>query len=137
MGAAVLGPGASAAGALNVPAERRQRALATVFGGMTAAAVLVVPLASFLGGSLGWRPRHCSAWPRSSAIALRDGVRVRPRDPGRRIRSTPGTAYFAARWAPPRPWPPSRRPSSSWPPSSPSTASRAPTSRTASTPPPG
>ncbi|WP_416960400.1 MFS transporter [Streptomyces sp. Agncl-13] len=56
MGAAVFGPGASAAGALIVPTERRQRALATVFGGMTAAAVLGVPLASFLGGSLGWRP---------------------------------------------------------------------------------
>ncbi|MFF4118611.1 MFS transporter [Streptomyces sp. NPDC001714] len=56
MGAAVFGPGASAAGALIVPPERRQRALATVFGGMTAAAVLGVPLASFLGGSLGWRP---------------------------------------------------------------------------------
>ncbi|GAA2462137.1 MFS transporter [Streptomyces mauvecolor] len=56
MGAAVFGPGASAAGSLIVPPERRQRALATVFAGMTAAAVLGVPLASFLGGSLGWRP---------------------------------------------------------------------------------
>ncbi|GGL86044.1 MFS transporter [Streptomyces fumigatiscleroticus] len=56
VGAAVFGPGASAAGSLIVPPERRQRALATVFAGMTASAVLGVPLVSFLGGSLGWRP---------------------------------------------------------------------------------
>ncbi|MFD7735790.1 MFS transporter [Kitasatospora phosalacinea] len=56
LGAAVFGPASSAAGAGIVAPERRPRALATVFGGMTAASVLGVPLASFLGSTLGWRP---------------------------------------------------------------------------------
>ncbi len=55
LGGAVFGPASSAAGSLIVPEERRPQALATVFGGMTAAAVLGVPLSSFLGNSLGWR----------------------------------------------------------------------------------
>ncbi|GAA5015781.1 MFS transporter [Kitasatospora paranensis] len=56
LGAAVFGPASSAAGAAIVAPERRHRALATVFGGMTAASVLGVPLASFLGSTLSWRP---------------------------------------------------------------------------------
>lgn len=55
LGAATYAPQASAAGSLIVPEERRPRALATVFGGMTAAAVLGVPLSSYLGNLLGWR----------------------------------------------------------------------------------
>jgi DHA1 family inner membrane transport protein len=55
LGAAIYGPGASAAGAQIVAPERRQRALAVVFAGMTTAAVLGIPLASFLGNGLGWR----------------------------------------------------------------------------------
>ncbi|WP_214413949.1 MFS transporter [Sphaerisporangium fuscum] len=56
LGAAVFGPAASAAGSLIVPPERRQQALATVFGGMTAATVLGVPLSTLLGDAFGWRP---------------------------------------------------------------------------------
>ncbi|MGV9345926.1 MFS transporter [Streptomyces spiralis] len=56
LGSAVFAPAASATGAAIVPAERRQAALATVFGGMTIAAVLGVPLSSYLGSTLGWRP---------------------------------------------------------------------------------
>lgn len=56
LGAAVFGPAASATGSLLVPAERRNRALAVVFAGMTVAAVVGVPVASFLGSHLGWRP---------------------------------------------------------------------------------
>ena len=56
VGAAIYGPGSSATGALLVPAEHRQRALAIVFAGMTTATVLGVPLASVLGSSIGWRP---------------------------------------------------------------------------------
>ncbi|WP_433249496.1 MFS transporter [Actinomadura nitritigenes] len=55
LGAAVYGPAASAAGSLIVSLERRPRALATVFAGMTAATVLGVPLASSVGGAVGWR----------------------------------------------------------------------------------
>jgi DHA1 family inner membrane transport protein len=55
MGAATYAPQASAAGSMIVPEERRPQALATVFGGMTAAAVLGVPLATFLGDLWGWR----------------------------------------------------------------------------------
>ncbi|BCJ47838.1 hypothetical protein GCM10010168_21970 [Actinoplanes ianthinogenes] len=55
LGAAAYAPQASAVGSLIVPPERRPRALAIVFGGMTAAAVLGVPLATFLGNLQGWR----------------------------------------------------------------------------------
>ncbi|MFI0895542.1 MFS transporter [Streptomyces sp. NPDC020983] len=55
LGGAAFGPAASVAGSLLVPAERRARALATVFAGMTAAAVLGVPLSTSLGQSIGWR----------------------------------------------------------------------------------
>ncbi|MBP2229973.1 DHA1 family inner membrane transport protein [Azospirillum agricola] len=53
--AALVGPSASAIGAALVPAERRGRALGTVFGGMTMATVLGVPLAAWLGAHLSWR----------------------------------------------------------------------------------
>ncbi|MBO2460939.1 MFS transporter [Actinomadura violacea] len=55
LGAAVFGPAASATGSMIVPVERRPRALAVVFGGMTAATVLGVPLASAAGTAVGWR----------------------------------------------------------------------------------
>ncbi|MEO3876304.1 MFS transporter [Nonomuraea sp. B12E4] len=55
LGAAIFGPAASATGSMIVPVERRPRALAVVFGGMTAATVLGVPLASAAGAAIGWR----------------------------------------------------------------------------------
>ncbi|MEV5749622.1 MFS transporter [Actinoallomurus sp. NPDC052308] len=55
LGAAIFGPAASATGSMIVPAEQRPRALAVVFGGMTAATVLGVPLASAAGTAIGWR----------------------------------------------------------------------------------
>ena len=55
LGGAAYAPTASAAGSTLVRPEHRSRALATVFAGMTAAAVLGVPLASFLGSHIGWR----------------------------------------------------------------------------------
>ena len=54
-GAALVGPMASAIGAGLVPPERQGRALAIVFGGMTLAVVLAVPLSAWLGGLIGWR----------------------------------------------------------------------------------
>ncbi|PYC68047.1 MFS transporter [Streptomyces tateyamensis] len=55
LGGAVFGPASSAAGSLLVAEEHRPRALATVFAGMTVAAVLGVPLGSYLGEVVGWR----------------------------------------------------------------------------------
>lgn len=54
-GAALVGPMASAIGAGLVPPERQGRALAIVFGGMTLAVVLAVPLSAWLGDLIGWR----------------------------------------------------------------------------------
>ncbi|WP_433220789.1 MFS transporter [Microtetraspora malaysiensis] len=55
LGAAIFGPAASATGSMIVSAEQRPRALAVVFGGMTAATVLGVPMASAAGAAVGWR----------------------------------------------------------------------------------
>ncbi|WP_371481679.1 MFS transporter [Kitasatospora sp. NBC_00315] len=55
LGGAVFGPASSAVGSLIVPEEHRSRALATVFAGMTVAAVLGVPLSAYLGDAVGWR----------------------------------------------------------------------------------
>ncbi|MBD2894381.1 Purine efflux pump PbuE [Actinomadura sp. RB99] len=55
LGAAIFGPAASATGSMIVPLEQRPRALAVVFGGMTAATVLGVPMASAAGTTIGWR----------------------------------------------------------------------------------
>ncbi|MFC4909695.1 MFS transporter [Actinomadura gamaensis] len=64
LGAAIFGPAASAAGSLIVPPERRPRALATVFAGMTAATVLGVPVAASVGDAVGWR------WAMAGVVAL-------------------------------------------------------------------
>jgi len=55
LGAAAVGPVASGLGAGLVPPERQGHALAVVFGGMTLASVLGLPLTSWLGVWLGWR----------------------------------------------------------------------------------
>ncbi|WP_339948637.1 MFS transporter [uncultured Albimonas sp.] len=55
LGAAMTGPFLTAAAATLVAPEDRARALAMVFGGVTASSVLGVPLASFLAQTLGWR----------------------------------------------------------------------------------
>lgn len=55
IGGALVGPMTSAAGASLVTPEHQGRALGTVFGGMTVATVLGVPLSSWLGGLFGWR----------------------------------------------------------------------------------
>ena len=55
LGAAAVGPVASSLGAGLVPPERQGQALAVVFGGMTLASVLGLPLTAWLGALLGWR----------------------------------------------------------------------------------
>lgn len=56
LGAAAIGPVASALGASLVGEERQGHALAVVFSGMTIATVVGVPLSTWLGSALGWRP---------------------------------------------------------------------------------
>ncbi|WP_341675280.1 MFS transporter [Niveibacterium sp. SC-1] len=55
LGAALIGPTASALGASLVPAAAQGRALATVFAGMSVATVLGVPLAACVGHLADWR----------------------------------------------------------------------------------
>jgi MFS transporter, DHA1 family, inner membrane transport protein len=55
VGAAVIGPVASALGGNLVPPEKRGTALAIVFSGMTIAAVAGVPLTNVMGSYAGWR----------------------------------------------------------------------------------
>ena len=55
LGAAAVGPVASGLGAGRVPPDRQGHALAVVFGGMTLASVLGLPLTAWLGALLGWR----------------------------------------------------------------------------------
>ena len=55
LGAALVGPTVSATAAALVPPEGRARALSAVFAGMTVSIVVGIPLASFLGQTVGWR----------------------------------------------------------------------------------
>ena len=55
IGASVVGPMASAAGAGLVAPERRGAALGYVFAGFTVATVVGVPLTAFSGDTVGWR----------------------------------------------------------------------------------
>lgn len=55
LAAALVGPTASAAAAMLVPAERRGRAMAAVLAGMTLAFILGIPMGSVVGALGGWR----------------------------------------------------------------------------------
>ncbi|MDQ5896077.1 MAG: hypothetical protein QG612_163 [Pseudomonadota bacterium] len=55
VGAAAIGPAASAQGAALVRPEHQARALATIFAGMTLAIVLGAPVAAWLGHVVSWR----------------------------------------------------------------------------------
>ncbi|MEM9851944.1 MAG: MFS transporter [Pseudomonadota bacterium] len=55
MGGGLTGPMASAAAAALVPAAQRGPALGKVFGGLTIATVVGVPMTTWLGDVLGWR----------------------------------------------------------------------------------
>jgi predicted MFS family arabinose efflux permease len=55
LASALYTPNASVAGAGLAPPEARGRALAIVFGGLSLATVLGVPLGTVLGGAAGWR----------------------------------------------------------------------------------
>jgi predicted MFS family arabinose efflux permease len=55
LGAAVYTPGATLVATVLTPPEYRGRAVATVFGGLSLALILGVPLGSLLGGPLGYQ----------------------------------------------------------------------------------
>jgi predicted MFS family arabinose efflux permease len=57
--AAVFTPQAAASVGLLVPLEQRGRAITFIFLGWSVASVLGMPIASFVGGTLGWR---CAFW---------------------------------------------------------------------------
>lgn len=79
LGAAAVGPVASGLGAGLVPPERQGHALAVVFGGMTLASVLGLPLTSWLGGLWGWRAMFFGLALCSLLTALTIGLLVSDR----------------------------------------------------------
>lgn len=96
LGAAAVSPVASALASTLVAPERQGHALAVVFGGMTAATVLGVPLASWVAAQAGWRPMFAAiglcGLGSAAALALlvEDGARgaaVRLADLGAVLRS--------------------------------------------------
>lgn len=86
LGAAAVGPVASGLGAGLVPPERQGHALAVVFGGMTLASVLGLPLTAWLGAQLGWRPMFAALGALGLAVALLIGLLVQDRRPAPAIR---------------------------------------------------
>lgn len=70
VGASVVGPMSSAAGAALVPPERRGAALGAVFAGLTIASVIGVPLTAFSGAMIGWRATLVLIAAVALAIAL-------------------------------------------------------------------
>ncbi|MCW5625941.1 MAG: MFS transporter [Burkholderiales bacterium] len=82
MGAALLGPMASAIGAGLVKPEQQGRALAIVFGGMTLSIVLGVPLAAWTGTVLGWRAVLAGLGGAGFLVALAAVVCVKDRGCG-------------------------------------------------------
>ena len=81
LGAAAVGPVASGLGAGLVPPERQGHALAVVFGGMSLASVLGLPLTSWLGVLLGWRTMFTGLALTSLLTALVIGLLVQDRRP--------------------------------------------------------
>jgi DHA1 family inner membrane transport protein len=77
-GAALAGPMASARAAVLVPPPNQGAALGVVFGGMTLATVLGVPLSAFLGQLFGWRVVMLFV----AGLALATMLLVRTRVPG-------------------------------------------------------
>jgi len=81
LSAAIFTPQAAACIGLLVPVEQRGRAITFVFLGWSLASVLGMPMAAFIGGTLGWRSAFCAVALLSliSAIwvwrAMPDGIK--------------------------------------------------------------
>ncbi len=76
LGAAVYTPAATAVATVLAPQERRGRAVAMVFGGLTVALVIGVPMGNLLSGPLGYHGVFAlvSAVSLAGALAVRLGV---------------------------------------------------------------
>jgi DHA1 family inner membrane transport protein len=86
LGAAAIGPVASALGASLVAQERQGHALAVVFSGMTIASVLGVPLSAWGGAALGWRPTFALIGVATLIVAGLIAIFVDNREGGERVR---------------------------------------------------
>lgn len=85
LGAAAVGPVASALGASLVAPLKQGHALAVVFSGMTMASVVGVPLSAWLGAAFGWRPTFALIGVATLAVAVLIGLFVSDRTPGQRV----------------------------------------------------
>jgi len=85
LGAAAIGPVASAIGASMVAPERQGRALATVFLGMTVGSVISTPLASWVAAAVGWRGMFVSVGVVTMLAALAVAAQIRDRSAGQRL----------------------------------------------------
>jgi DHA1 family inner membrane transport protein len=101
-GACAVGPVASSLGASLVPAARQGHALAVVFGGMTLATVLGVPVSTWLGTTVGWRWVFAMLALTSGLTAVTIAALVRERSPAPAVTLASFTQVFrhpAATWA--------------------------------------
>lgn len=85
IGAAAVGPVASALGASLVPQQEQTRALATVFGGMTLATVLGVPLSSWIGQAMSWQTVFVVLALAALACAAAAATLIRDGSAGQRV----------------------------------------------------
>lgn len=92
----LVGPIASAAAAELAAPEERGRAMAIVFGGVTVAFVLGVPLGSVAGEILGWRGTFLWAGMIALAAALIVRLRLPQIVPGPRVAFRPGAVLGTA-----------------------------------------
>lgn len=85
LGAAAVSPVASSLGSTLVAPSRQGYALAVVFGGMTVASVVGVPLASWVVGQFGWRWMFGAISLLSVAAAAVLACVIQDRAPGQRL----------------------------------------------------
>jgi predicted MFS family arabinose efflux permease len=88
LGAAAIGPVASAIGASMVAPERQGRALATVFLGMTMGSVISTPLASWIAALVGWRGMFVSVGGVTLLAAVAVALQITDRSGGQRLSSS-------------------------------------------------
>lgn len=86
LGAAAVGPVASAMGTALVPSSGQGRALAVVFSGMTVALVIGVPLSTWTAAVAGWRVLFLAIGSLTALAALLIGGRIADRTPGQGVR---------------------------------------------------
>ncbi|PWC39496.1 MFS transporter [Azospirillum sp. TSO35-2] len=86
LGAAAVGPVASAMGSGLVPPSDQGRALAVVFSGMTVALVIGVPLSAWGAAVAGWRVLFVAIGVLTASAALLIGLRIADRVSGQRVR---------------------------------------------------